>query len=130
MTDDTRYKAALERFFIEPEAISDDDIAVMATVDDAVANKAAIRRADALRKCAEVRHRAATGQPPLKRNTAEEHAEFVTCAVLTALARPRQRIKLLEANKAALETRVSALESRLLELEAQNAARTAVLHDD
>jgi len=32
----------------------DDDLATFATVDDVLANTAAIRRADALRKCAEV----------------------------------------------------------------------------
>jgi hypothetical protein len=127
--NDSRYKAALDRFYIEPEAISDDDIALMATVDDALANKAAIRRADALRKCAEVRHRAATGQPPPKEDRADHLAEMVSCGVTVALAIPRQRIKSLEASKAELETRVRSLESRILELEARDAART-VTHAD
>jgi hypothetical protein len=61
MTEDPRYRTALDRFFIEPEAVTDDDIATFAKVDDAMAHKAAIRRADAMRQSAEARHRAAMG---------------------------------------------------------------------
>jgi hypothetical protein len=121
MNDDARYKAAIDRFFIEPEAITDDDIELMSKVDDVLAHKAAVRRADALRQCAEVRHRAATGQPPPKENRQEIYAELVSVYVINALAQPRQRIKALEANKTELETRIRSLEGRLLELKAQRA---------
>ena len=49
MSDDARFTAAMNRYFIEPEAITDDDISTMAEVDDLLATKAATRRADARR---------------------------------------------------------------------------------
>jgi hypothetical protein len=129
MTDDLRYKAALDRLFVEPEAVTDSDIELMSKIDDALAHMAAVRRADTLRRCAETRHRAATGQPPVKRNAAEEYAEMISVTVIAALAQPRQRIRSLEASKAELERRIRSLESRILELEARDAART-VTHAD
>jgi hypothetical protein len=93
MNDDAHYQAALDRFYLEPEAISDADIELMSKVDDALATKASTRRGDALRQCAEARHRAATGQPPPKQSREEIFAELVSVSLIHALARPRQRIK-------------------------------------
>jgi hypothetical protein len=124
MTDNARYTAALERYFVEPEAITDADLSVLAGVDDALAEKAATRRSDALRLSAEHRHRVAIGLPNLKTDRAEHFAELVTSTIIAQLARPRQRIKALEAQNVAWEQRYNALESRVLELEAQAAART------
>ena len=123
MSDDARFTAAMNRYFIEPEAITDDDISTMAEVDDLLATKAATRRADARRICAETRHRAATGQAPLKTNRNELMAEGVTMTVIASLARPRQRIKALEGRNTELETRMRSLEGRILELEAVLASR-------
>jgi hypothetical protein len=122
MTDDARFQAALNRYLIEPEAITDDDISTMADVDDLLATKAAVRRADALRICAETRHRAATGQAPLKIKPVEAVAESMTATVIAHLARPRQRIKALEGRNTELEMRIRSLEGRILELEASQAA--------
>lgn len=124
MTDDARYEAALDRFYLEPEAITDDDISTLAAVDDLLATKAAVRRSDALRMSAEARHRNAMGQPAIKAGRAEDLAELVTSHVVAALARPRQRIKSLESRNNELEVHIRSLENRMLELEARDAART------
>jgi hypothetical protein len=132
MNDDARYQAALDRFFIEPEAISDEDISTLAAVDDALAEKAAIRRADALRMAADARHRKAMGMTHVttKADKAEELAELIVTHAAVALARPRHRIKSLERSNRELEERIGSLEGRLLELEARDAARTVPDHVD
>jgi autotransporter translocation and assembly factor TamB len=130
MNEDPRYKTALDRFFIEPEAITDDDIATFAEVDDALATKASSRRDAARIAAAAARHRAAMGVPAPKANRAEEEAELITASMIAALAKPKQRIKSLEAINTQLEVRIRSLEGRILELEARDAARTAVQHAD
>ena len=119
MTDNPKYKAAIDRFLLEPEALTDDDINALKSVDDLLASRAITKRREMQTKSAEARHRAALGEPPQKRNIAETVADATIDHIRVALAEPRQRIKALEDLNATLQQQVRDMRDRLVELEAQ-----------
>ena len=118
---DDAYAAAVDAFILEPEALTADQIAALRAVDDQLAHRAVDRRADALTKAAEARHRAALGQAPLTSKGLDVAAlvEQVVDEITIALAHPRQRIKTLEAANASLQQQMQELRDRLVDLEAQ-----------
>lgn len=118
MIDNPKYKAAVDRFLLEPEALTDDDINALKSVDDLLASRAITKRREMQTKSAEARHRAALGEPPQKRNIAETIADATIDHIRVALAEPRQRLKMLEAANTALQQQLEALRDRMLELEA------------
>jgi len=117
----TDYKKAIDVFLLEAEALTDADIAILRSVDDLLADRATAKRRDAQSKAAAARHRAAMGEPPQKRNAAEQMADSVVDHLRLALAPERQRIKSLEAANATLQQQVQDMRDRLLELEASRA---------
>jgi hypothetical protein len=126
MTHDEHLKAAADRFTLEPEALTQDDLDVLTRVDDHLGERAAKRRRDTLTKAAEARHRAALGQPPAATDDADVLADACLDVIVLHLAKPKSRIKALEAQNETLEQKYNALELRLLELE----AKFAVQHVD
>jgi hypothetical protein len=124
MTDE-RYKAAVDCFLIEPEALTQDQLTLLKSVDDSLGDRAARKRSDAIQKAAEARHRAAMGELPLAKKSVaerrEENADAMLDVMIVALAKPRSRIKALEIANASIEARCLALEQRVLELEASHA---------
>jgi hypothetical protein len=121
--NDELFKAASSRFLLEPEALTSDDLDVLTRVDPVLGECATKRRSEMLQKSAEARHRAALGQPPvvLKGFDVDSVADATLAVITLYLAKPRQRIRALEAQNAALAERCFALEQRMLELEAQRA---------
>ena len=119
MTDNPKYKAAIDRFLLEPEALTDEDINALKGVDDLLASRAITKRREMQTKSAEARHRAALGEPPQKRNIAETVADATIDHIRVALAEPRHRIKTLEAANATLQQQMQELRDRLVEVEAQ-----------
>ena len=108
---------------LEPEALTEDHIAVLRSVDDQLADRAVTKRREAQTKAAAARHRAALGEPPKKSNNVEDQADATLDHIRLALAEPRQRIKALEGANAALQQRLQAMRDRLVELEAQRVIR-------
>jgi hypothetical protein len=119
----TAYDQALQTFFVEPEALTAEQINVLRGVDDRLADRAERKRADTLAKAAEVRHRAAMGQPPAKVSGAELMADFTLDHLAAALAHPRRRIRELEAKNEALERRLLVLEDLVISLQTHVAGR-------
>ena len=126
MTDDERYTAAVQTFELEPEALTQDQIDALARVDEKLGQRAVTKRAAMIQKAAEVRHRAAMGEPPAKENRVEVMADVVIDAITLALAKPRNRIKALEERNAGLERAIANLEERLDSLALELAAKDAV----
>jgi hypothetical protein len=120
MNHDERYKVAVTRFVQEPEALTQEDLDALRHVDEALGERAIVRRAEFLTKAADVRHRAAMGLPAVKKS-ADDMAIEVIDTITLALAQPRRRLKALETLNSELSARVNALANRLLELEAQRA---------
>ena len=123
--NDDQYKAAVNTFMLEPEALTSDQIDTLMSVDDQLGARALRKRQDASVAAAEARHRMAMDQTldrKAQRNVdAENMADNTIDHILLALARPKAQIKALERRNDTLEQRCEKLEARLLELEAQRA---------
>jgi hypothetical protein len=113
------YTAAVNRFLREAESLSDDDITILRSVDDQLAQRAVAKRAAMLHKAASIRHQLAMGQTPAKPTVADQMSDHVIDTIVWQLAEPRQRIKSLEGGHGALEQKVRDLETLVLELRAQ-----------
>ena len=110
---------------MKPEALTDDQILALKTVDERLGRRAATKREQAQRTAAAARHRQTLGLPMparTKHDELDEVADAVIDQIVLALVEPRQQIKILQGLCQTLEQRNRELEGRLLDLEAQAAA--------
>lgn len=120
MTDNEKaiFDQAVNAFMVEPEALTQEQIAALRRADSWLGDRAVRKCHDALQKAAEARHRTAMGQPPAKVDRDDETAETIIDTIGLTLAPQKARIKALETQNATLEQRYRELETRVLELEA------------
>ena len=101
MTDDERaYRAAVDTFMTEPEALTLDQLETLKAADATLGERAITRRREASIAAAAARHRRAIGEPPTKHDRADAMADAVLDVVTVALVKSRQRLAATRAGTA------------------------------